>query len=201
MERIETPKMTNMKTHFPQYFLLAILSLFSGQKAVAQWKSSGEFNKLLHIEGTDIVVATYDEIKKFSWASTNVLFINTSTGESRELELSKTADIRKVNTSNKGKINGGPMVVIEAQTLDLNGNGKVDFFEPLSLFVCDAKGENLKRLTPDNFFVKTWEVVPENNRMVISGKVDSNQNGKKDEADEASILIVDLNTMEVVKEL
>jgi hypothetical protein len=75
---------------------------------------------------------------------------------------------------------------------DFNHDGKLDDDDPEYLFISDKSGRNFKQVSPDNFNVIEWRIVPGTGKLIIQTRNDSNRDGKFDDDDEQVAFVYDL---------
>jgi len=182
-----------MKLAFKIFLLLLNFS------AVAQDKTNYiHYNKLIDVKGTDYVLATVSNYGKgFSSRGKYLLFINTKTGENKKADFpheSYTDQIEQVKID-KQNLN---VIVVSANTVDLDGKGGIDWNDPKQVIVFSPDGKQQTKITDDKLFVQAWTANSETGRLVITGHFDTNGNGKYDKTDKSEIVIYDLINMKVV---
>ena len=157
-----------------------------------------EYTRVMDIKGTDYVIATSSHRGKgFSSLGKSLLFINTRTGEQRQVDFPNESyhDVIQQIIIDKLNIN---VIVVWANTVELVGKGGSFWTDPRHLVVFSTDGKQRTQITEDKFFVQSWAVNNETGRIVITGHYDSNDNGKYDKTDQNQIIIYDLTTMKVV---
>jgi hypothetical protein len=156
------------------------------------------FNKLTEVEGSEYVIATIENRGKvFDINEKYLLFINTENGETSRVDFHKKAylgDIKQIKIDSLG-IN---LILLSAQTVDLNEKKSIDWDDPVQVIVLSIDGKTKTQLTENNFFVGTWTVNRQTGRIVITGHYDTNNNKKYDKTDKNEILIYDLKTLKPV---
>ena len=184
-----------MKKHlFPLLLMLSISSY-------AQDKSNYVlYNKLIELKGTDYVIATIENWGKLASKGRYLLFINTSNGQTKELDLPKDAYIDKVEQVkiDSLKIN---KVIVAANTVNLDGSKHIDWGDPQQIIVVSTDGREVTQVTDDKFYVSTWTVNNQTGKIVVTGHYDSNNNGKYDKTDKHEILIYDLQTLKLISKI
>lgn len=181
-------------------YLFLLLTIFS-TTALAQDKSNYvSFNKLSDLDGTDYVIATLETRSKISTENSSLLFINTKTGESKQIDFPKDGYIDKIEQIKIDKLNLNK-VVVSAKTVNLDGNKSIDWNDPRQIIVLSTDGKEKFQITEDKFFVSTWTVNKQTGIIVITGHFDTNNNGKYDKTDKSEIILYDLNAMKTIKTL
>jgi hypothetical protein len=180
-----------MKRFFSALFSLAAFTAQAqGGKVITT-----TYNDLTEIKGTEFVVASVRSwSKKGGLSGDKVLFINSGTGEQRMLEFPRRSYSDKIEQVRveKLKIN---VVLISAHAQDPSGKFGHDYEAPRQLFAVSPDGSKRTQITDDHFYVSTWVANNETGVIVITGRQDSNMNGKADDSDETRILLYDLGTM------
>ena len=180
--------------------LITIITIFLlTLSANAQDKTNYiNYNKLIDLKGTDYVIATVSNWGKgFSNNGKYFLFINTKTGETQQIDFPKDSYIDQLEQVKIDKLNLN-LVIVSANTVDLDGKNGVDWNDPKQVIVFSPDGKQRTQITEDNFFVQAWTVNSETGRVIITGHYDSNNNGKYDKTDKSEIEIYDLTTMKIV---
>ena len=158
------------------------------------------YNKLMELQGTDYVVASVENSTKLSTESKYLLFINTRTGDSKEIDFPKDAFIEKIEQVKIDSLHIN-IVLVSATTVNLDGNKSIDWNDPKQVIVCATDGTGKVQVTEDRFFVRTWVVNRQTGVIVITGQLDTNNNGKYDRKDKSQIVLYDLKKMALVKTL
>ncbi|MBS0425457.1 MAG: hypothetical protein JSR71_13840 [Proteobacteria bacterium] len=174
-------------------YLLTLTTAFAQDKT-----NYVHYNKLIDLKGTDYVVATVSYYGKgFSSNGKYLLFINTKTGEHQQADFPKDSYTDQIEQVKIDKLNLN-VVVVSANTVDLDGKHGVDWNDPKQVILFSTDGKQRTQITDDKFFVQTWTVNNETGRVVITGHYDTNDNGKYDKTDKNEIVIYDLLTMKVI---
>jgi hypothetical protein len=168
---------------------LLLLLTFLTSTAFAQDKNNYvSFNKLSDLEGTDYVIATIENRSKIATENSSLLFINTKTGERKQIDFPKSGYIDKVEQIKIDKLNLNK-VVVSAKTVNLDGNKSIDWTDPTQIIVLSTDGTEKIQITDDKFFVRTWVINKQTGTIVITGHYDTNNNGKYDKADKNEIIL------------
>jgi hypothetical protein len=160
-----------------------------------------QFNKLTELKGTDYVIATIENVgKMFTTNGKYLLFINTSNGQTKQVDFPKDAYFQKIE---QVKIDGLGInkVIFVANTVNLNNRKNIDWNDPTQIIILSIDGQEKVQLTEDNFFVRTWTVNSQTGTIVIAGHYDTNNNGKYDKTDKNEILIYDLKTLKLISKV
>ena len=159
------------------------------------------FNRLTEIEGTEHVIASMENRgKKFQIESKWLLFINTKTGETKQVDFPNDAvigELRQIKIDSL-KIN---LVIVAAKTVDLNEKKGIDWYDPTQIIILSPDGNEQTQLTDNKFFVRTWTVNKFAGTIVVSGHYDTNNNNKYDKNDKSEIHVYDLKTLKLISNL
>lgn len=159
------------------------------------------FNKLIEVEGTEYVIATIEDRGKLNGVKSQyLLFINTVSGETNRVDFPKDAYIRDIEQVRNDRL-GINLVIVNAQTIDLDGKKGIEWNEPNQIIILSSNGQERTQLTKDDFFVRTWVVNQFTGRVVITGHYDTNGNGKYDKTDKNEIGIYDLKSLQLVQKI
>lgn len=158
------------------------------------------YNKLTDLQGTHYVIASVENRSKISSENKYLLFINTVTGDQKQIDFSKDAFIGIIEQVKIDSLQINK-VLIAANTINLDGNKSIDWNDPKQIIICEADGSKKTQITEDHFFVSTWVVNKQTGIIVITGHIDSNKNGKYDKTDKNEILLYDLRQMMLIKRM
>jgi len=175
--------------------LILIICLYS-TFINAQSKIAYEYNKFLNLKGTEYSVATVENWSKMGNVKSNLLFINTLTGESKQVDFRDGAKLRNIEQINIDSFNVN-LVLVVANTVNLNKKKGIDWSDPQQIIIFSPNGDNMKQLTEDNFYVNTWSVNEYTCTLIVSGYFDTNKNQKKDKNEGSEILLFDLTTLKL----
>lgn len=188
---------SNQRTNSKSCF--AILFLFTAFITAAQDKHDYiAYNKFTEIEGTSYVIARVENWGKIASHGRHLLFIDTKTGDQTKVEFSKDAsfgDVKQIKIDSLG-IN---VVLLVAQTVNLDQNKSIDWNDPQQVIILSTDGRQKTQITDDRFFASTWTVNRQTGTVVIAGHYDSNNNGKYDKTDKHDIVLYDLKAMKKVQ--
>ena len=177
--------------HLFIFFLTIIAFSASGQDK----SNYVNYNKLIEITGTEFVLASIDNMgKMYEIHSEYLLIINTNRGQSKQINFPKGASIQKVEQVKIDSL-GINKLVVEASTFNLDGNKSIDWKDPKQILILSPDGQEVKQITEDKYFVRTWTTNKKTGTIVITGHYDSNNNGKYDKTDQNEIQIYDLKTL------
>jgi len=159
------------------------------------------FNKLTEVIGTEYVIASIENWgKMLETKSKYLLFINTKTGETNQVDFPNKAGIEK-NEQIKIDSLGINLIVVAARTVDLDGKSGIDWNDPTQIIILSTDGKSKTQLTDNNFFVRTWIVNMLTGTIVITGHVDTNNNNKYDKTDKNEIHVYDLKTLKLITKI
>jgi hypothetical protein len=159
------------------------------------------FNKLTEIKGTTYVVATLENLGKlFAMNGSCLVFINTQTGDARQIDFPKDSYLGKMEQIKIDSL-GINRVVVAANTVNLNNNKSIDWNDPTQIIVLSADGKEKVQLTDDKFFTRIWTINYQTGAIVITGHYDTNNNGKYDKTDKNEIVIFDLKTLKLIAKI
>jgi hypothetical protein len=155
------------------------------------------FNKLTEVIGTEYVIASIENWgKMLDTKSRYLLFINTRTGETNQIDFPNDARIDKLEQVKIDSL-GINLIVVAGKTVDLDGKSGVDWNDPTQIIIISPDGKEKFQLTENKFFVRTWVVNKLTGTIVITGHYDSNNNNKYDKTDINEIHIYDLKTLKL----
>ena len=153
------------------------------------------FNKLTEVVGTEYVIASIENWGKIlETKSRYLLFINTKTGETNQVDFPNDAGIEKLEQIKLDSLNIN-LIVVSARTVDLDGKSGIDWNDPTQIIIISPDGKEKNQLTENNFFVRTWIINKLTGIIVITGHYDTNNNKKYDKTDKNEIHIYDLKTL------
>ena len=153
------------------------------------------FNKLTEVKGTDYVIASIENWGKMADTKGKyLLFIDTKTGQSNQVDFPSDAYIEKIEQVQIDTLEINKIIVC-ARTLDLNNKNGVDWVDPEQIIILSTDGKEKIQLTDSKLFVSTWIVNRQSGTIVVTGHYDSNNNNKYDKTDKNEILIYDLKTL------
>ena len=159
------------------------------------------FDKLTEIEGTEYVIASIENRGKIlETKSKYLLFINTKTGETKQVDFPNDAEIRKIEQIkiDSLKIN---LVIVTARTVDLDGKNGIDWNDPTQIIILSPDGSETTQLTENKFFVRTWAINKFSGTVVVTGHYDTNNNNKYDKKDKNEIHVYDLKTLKMISKI
>lgn len=184
-----------------KYFLTAFLMLFAVLLFGQDKYNYVHYNKLIKVKGTSFVIATIENWgKKLSANSKYLLFINTKNGQTKEVDFPKDAFIRTIEQIKIDSL-GINVVLVTANTVNLDGNKSIDWNDPKQIILVSIDGEEKTQITEDKYFVSNWIVNNQTGTILITGYYDSNNNGKYDKTDKNEILIYDLKARKIISRI
>jgi hypothetical protein len=158
------------------------------------------YNKLTELTGTDYVIATVENRSKMSVENNYLLFIDTKTGENKQVDFPKDSYIERMEQLRIDSL-GINKVFIAAKTVNLDGNKSIDWNDPRQIIILSVDGKEKIQLTEDKFFAGSWIINKQTGVIVITGHYDTNNNGKYDKTDKNEILLYDLKSMKPVTKI
>jgi len=159
------------------------------------------FNKLTEIEGTEYVVASIeDKGKMYVTKSRYLLFINTKTAETNQVDFPNDAWIGKLEQVKLDTLDLN-LIVVSARTVDLDGKNGIDWNDPTQIIIISPDGKTKTQLTDNKFFVRTWTVNKLTGTIVVTGHYDTNNNNKYDKTDKNEIHVYDLKTLKLINKI
>lgn len=159
------------------------------------------FNKLTEVVGTEFVIASIENWgKSFETKSRYLLFINTKTGETKQVDFPNDAGIRELEQIKIDSLELN-LIVVSARTVDLDGKSGIDWNDPTQIIILSPDGKEKTQLTDSKFFVRTWKVNNLTGTIVVTGHFDTNNNNKYDKTDKNEIHIYDLKTLKLVTKI
>ncbi|MDR1737746.1 MAG: hypothetical protein LBR66_02875 [Candidatus Symbiothrix sp.] len=179
--------------------LIIIVSVIGTTRAQSS-KILYEYNKFIDLKGTEFTVATSEHRPKMGKVRSNLLFINTLTGTIKEIDFvegSRLSTVQQVKIDSLG-IN---IVLVVANTIDLDNKKDIDWDDPRQILVFSPSGNDMQQLTEDNYYVNVWSINEFTGTLIVSGFFDINRNRKKDKSESNEILLFDLKTRRLKKKL
>lgn len=159
------------------------------------------FNKLTEVTATEYVIASVENWgKTLDAKSRYLLFINTNTAETNQVDFPSDGYIEKVEQIKIDSL-GINRIIVLAQTVDLDGKKGIDWNDPKQLFILSVDGKDKTQLADNQFFVRTWVVNRQTGTIVIAGHYDANNNNQYDKTDKNEIAIYDLRTLQLIKKI
>ena len=159
------------------------------------------FNKLTEVIGTEYVIASIENRGKMSdTKSRYLLFINTNTGQSKQIDFPNDGYIEKIEQIKIDSL-GINKIIVSAQTVDLDGKSGIDWQDPKQIIILSTDGQEKAQLTDNKFFSRTWTVNKLTGTIVITGHYDTNNNNKYDKTDKNEIHIYDLRTLKLISKI
>lgn len=159
------------------------------------------FNKLTEVVGTKYVIASIENKgKALSIKSKYLLFINTESGETNQIDFPVDANIRNLEQVKIDSLDIN-LIVVSARTVDLGGKSGIDWNDPKQIIIISPDGKYKTQLTDDKFFVSSWIINKLTGTIVITGHIDTNNNNKYDKTDKNEIYIYDLKTLKIISKI
>ncbi len=158
------------------------------------------YNNITDLDGSNYVIATAGHYGKKTSGSRFLLFINTSGGESRQVDFPDAAYINRIEQVKIDSLGINKVMVI-ANTVNLDGGKYIDWDDPRQVFLLSPDGKEKVQVTEDKFFVRSWMIKRQTGVIIITGNYDSNDNGKYDVKDKSEILLYDLKTAKLISRI
>jgi hypothetical protein len=153
------------------------------------------FNKLTEVVGTEYVIASIDNRSKLAESKSKyLLFIDTKTGNTNQVDFPVDGSIQTIKQVKIDEL-GINSIIVAAKTIDLDEKSGIDWSDPIQIFVLSPDGKKKTQLTEDDYFIRTWIINNQSGTIVVTGHLDTNNNGKYDKKDMNKILIYDLKTL------
>ncbi len=159
------------------------------------------FNNLKEVEGTPYVIARTENRGKMGEIKNRfLLFINTANGQATQVDFPSEGYFQKMEQVKIDSL-GINLILVSAQTVDLDGKKGIDWNDPTQIIVLSTDGKQKTQLTDNKLFVSTWEVNKSTGTITITGHYDTNENGKFDKSDKSEIGIYNLKTLKQLYKL
>jgi len=159
------------------------------------------FNKLTEVVGTEYVIASIENRgKSFEIKSRYLLFVNTKTGDTNQVDFPNGSGIEEIKQIKIDSLNLN-VIVVSANTVDLDGKNGIDWNDPTQIIVLSPDGKTKTQLTDNKFFVSTWVVNQQSGTIVVTGHFDTNNNNQYDKTDKNEICIYDLKTLKLLRKI
>ncbi len=159
------------------------------------------FNKLTEVVGTEFVIASIENWgKMLETKSRYLLFINTKTGETNQVDFPNDAGIGELRQVKLDRLNIN-LIIVSARTVDLDGKSGIDWNDPTQIIILSPDGKTKTQLTENKFFARTWTVNKLTGTIVVTGHYDTNNNNKYDKTDKNEIHIYDLKTLKLISKI
>jgi len=184
-----------------KYLLIMLLTAFTLNSFGQDKYNYVHFNKLTEVLGTEYVIASIENWGKMVDTKSNyLLFINTNTGQTKQIDFPIDAHIENVEQIKIDSL-GINKIIVSAKTIDLNGKNGIDWEDPSQIIVISTDGQEKAQMTEDKFFVNKWATNKQSGSIVITGYYDTNNNNKYDKTDKNEILIYDLKTLKLINKI
>lgn len=159
------------------------------------------FNTLTEVSGTEFVIASMANMSKLLNTKGNfLLFINTKTGETNQVDFPNDAHISRLEQIKIDSL-GINLVAFTAQTVDLDAKSGIDWNDPLQVIILSPDGKVKTQLTDSSFFARIWAVNKRSGTIVITGHYDTNSNHRYDKTDKNEIHIYDLKSFKLISKI
>jgi len=167
-----------------------------------------QINNLTEVAGTEYVIASINNMNKiYEIKDFFLLFINTKSGETNQVDFPKDAIIGKMEQIKIDNL-GINVILASARTIDLYGKKGIGWDDPSQLIVLSPDGKKKTQLTDNDFSVRTWTVNYSTGTIVVAGHYGENNNkfskmsSIKDNSEEKNeIHIYNLKTLKHIKKI
>jgi len=181
--------------------LIIALSIFTLTVSGQDKYNYVHFNKLTEVVGTEFVIASIENLGKLlNTKSRYLLFINTKTGESSQVDFPNDASIGKIEQVKIDSLEIN-LIVVSAKTVDLDGKSGIDWNYPTQIIILSPDRKEKTQITESKFFVRKWIVNNLTGTIVVTGHYDTNNNGKYDKTDKNEIHVYDLKTIKMISKI
>lgn len=124
----------------------------------------------------------------------NILFYNKDSGETKLLTESKLQiSGYEVNLKKAGPILSNSILYKIGDT-DYNKDNKLNYKDPIQLFISKIDGSNFKRLSPINEDLESYTVIPNSDKILVRTRRDTNTDSEFKIDDEQIWYMIDLNS-------
>jgi len=159
------------------------------------------FNNLTEVIGTEYVIASIENRgKMLETKNKYFLFINTKTGDTKQVDFPSDSWIRKFEQIKIDSL-GINLIVVVAKTVNLNSKNGIGWEDPTQIIILSTNGNEKIQLTEDKFFVTTWIINKLTGTIVVTGYFDTNNNNKNDKTDKNEIHVYDLKTLKLINKI
>jgi hypothetical protein len=180
-----------------KYISTLLLLLIAGSSNGQSKMDYEHYDKITEIAGTDYVYATAEHTGKRSANSDFLMFINTSTGETRKVEFPDGANIQSIVHLRYDSIGVNRLMLI-GRTVDLNDKGGIGYSDPQQIIILSTDGKEKTIITEDGYYVKHHYISPKHGTITVLGYHDSNGNGHLDRSDKSETIVYDLKKMKIL---
>jgi len=103
----------------------------------------------------------------------NIVFMNTETHQYHLLDSIRKMRILTINADRESddavprSYTKSNFIFYSITTDDLNKDGKLDGDDPDYLFISDKSGNNLKQISPSGYYVRSWKLISETNKVLM----------------------------------
>jgi hypothetical protein len=138
--------------------------------------------------------------KVFTTNSKYLLFINTKTGDTNQVNFPKDAGIGSIQQIKIDSLNIN-LILVSGRTVDLDGKSGIDWNDPTQIIILSPDGKTKTQLTDSKFFVRAWTINNMSGTIVVAGHYDTNNNNRYDKKDKDEIHIYDLKTLKLITKI
>ena len=141
MRQLWTTQPKLIKRLTMKQFLIFIITFFTLTSYGQDKYNYVHFNKLTEVVGTEYVIASIENLGKMSdTKSRYLLFINTKTGQSKQVDFPNDGYMEKVEQVKLDSL-GINKIIVSAQTIDLDGKSGIDWQDPKQIIVLSTDGQ------------------------------------------------------------
>lgn len=178
-----------------QVMIILLLSLITTMPLIAQSKwAYSIFNDVTELKGTEYMIVSATNNSKTSVKGRSLLFINTATGESNEINFPEGTYIKKVEHVKIDSLGINKVIVI-GELNTPQSRKKLTFNPPIQVMVCSVDGKTRQQITENSFLVAGYAVNDKTGVVVITGYLDTNNNMKQDKKDKPQTMLYSLGEM------
>jgi hypothetical protein len=201
MRQLRTTELTTIKRQTMKKLLTIIFATLTLPSFGQDKYNYVDFNKLSEVIGTEYVIASIENWgKMFDTKSRYLLFINTKTGLTKQVDFPNDGYVEKIEQVKLDSLDINK-IIVSAQTVDLDGKNGIDWADPKQIIILSTDGQKKTQLTDDKFFSQTWIVNKQTGTITVTGHYDTNNNNKYDKTDKNEIHIYDLQTLKLISKI
>ena len=201
MRQLRTTQQTTVKRQTMKQLLTIVFATMTLTSFGQDKYNYVHFNKLTEVVGTEYVIASIENWgKMFDTKSRYLLFINTKTGQTKQIDFPNDGYMEKIEQVKIDSL-GINKIIVSAQTVDLDGKSGIDWADPKQIIILSADGQEKIQLTDNKFFSRTLTVNKQTGTIVVTGHYDTNNNNKYDKTDRNEIHIYDLRTLKLISKI
>jgi hypothetical protein len=146
---------------------------------------------------------SYKEVPSNSYW--NVIFYNSNTGDyhllSERKMLIRNFDYKYSREDYIDIAQTSGYIFYRVTVEDFNKDRKLTTEDPEYLFISDKEGRNFKQISPDNYNLKSWQLIKSANKVLMTLTKDNDVNKKFDEKDEVVTFEINIDKDTTAKEI